>query len=103
MYGNRAGLFQEQANIISVWSEFVKKRNSDEKATEALLHLLFNENNRLAVPKALAEEAEQIKQAWNHNLALLDKQNQQIQIMASQRDAIEIKLESKHETIFEKF
>ncbi len=103
MYRSRARIFQEQANIISNWSAFVKKRSSDEKVAEALLHLIFDENNRLAVPKALAEEEKQVKQLWNDNLTLLNQQNQQIQVMAEQRDALKIKLESKYQVVFEKF
>ncbi|WP_146008631.1 hypothetical protein [Fischerella thermalis] len=103
MYRNRARLLQDQANIISNWNAFVKKRDSDETAGVGIIVFLFNEKDRFAVPRALAEEANQIKNAWNNNLALINKQNQNIEVMIANREALKIKLESRHGVVFENF
>lgn len=103
MYRNRARLLQDQANIISNWNAFVKKRDSDETAGVGIIVFLFNEKDRFAVPRALAEEANQIKNEWNNNLALINKQNQNIEVMIANREALKIKLESRHGVVFENF
>jgi hypothetical protein len=86
MYKNRARLFQEQANILSNWNAFVKKRDSDETAGAGIIVFLFNEKDRFAVPRALVEEANQIKSEWNNNLALIEKQNQNIEVVIANRE-----------------
>jgi hypothetical protein len=103
MYRNRAKLFQEQANILSKWNAFVAKRDSDETAGVGVLVFLFNEKDRFAVPRALAEEANQIKNEWNNNLAIIEKQNQYIEVVIANREAMKVKLESRYGTVFEKF
>jgi hypothetical protein len=103
MYKSRARMFQEQANILSTWNEFVKKRDSDAAAGAAVIVFFLNEKDRFAIPKALAEEANQIKSEWNNNLALLEKQNQNIEALIANREAMKIKLESRYGIGFEKF
>jgi hypothetical protein len=101
LYRSDVGLFQEQANILSKWNAFVAKRDSDETAGAGIIVFLFNEKDRFAVPRALAEEANQIKGEWNNNVALLEQNNKNIQAMVAQRDAIKIKLESGYGVVFE--
>lgn len=103
MYKSRARLFQEQANILSKWNAFVKKRDSDATTGAGIIVFLFNEKDRFAVPKALAEEANQIKSEWNNNLALINKQNQNIEVVIANREVMKTKLESKYGINFEKF
>jgi len=103
MYKSRARMLQEQANILSSWNAFVKKRDSDAAAGAAVIVFLFNEKDRFAIPKALVEEANQIKSEWNNNLALLEKQNQNIEAVIANREAMKIKLESRYGIVFEKF
>jgi hypothetical protein len=101
LYRNDVELFQEQANILSKWNTFVAKRDSDAAAGATVIVFLFNENDRLAVPRALAEEANQIKSEWNTTVARLEQNNKNIQAMVAQRDAVKIKLESKYGVAFE--
>lgn len=103
MYKNKARLYEEQVNILSKWNTFVNKRDSDATKGATALVFLFNEKDRFAVPKALAEEANQIKSEWNNNLTLLEKQQQNIEVMVANREAMKIKLESRHGVAFEKF
>jgi hypothetical protein len=101
LYRSDVGLFQEQANLLSKWNAFVAKRDSDGTAGAGIIVFLFNEKDRFAVPRALAEEANQIKSEWNNNVALLEQNDKNIQVMAAQRDAIKIKLESRYGVVFE--
>jgi hypothetical protein len=103
MYRNRSKLFQEQANMLSKWNAFVAKRDSDETAGVGVFVFLFNEQDRFAVPRALAEEANQIKSEWNNNSATIEKQNQYIEVMIANREAMKVKLESRYGIVFENF
>ncbi|MBW4520720.1 MAG: hypothetical protein KME16_13570 [Scytolyngbya sp. HA4215-MV1] len=60
------------------------------------MSLLFNEKDRLAIPKALAEKSNQIKNEWSSNSASLEQIDQNLQALISQRDAVKIKLESRY-------
>jgi hypothetical protein len=88
---------------LSKWNAFVKKRDSDATTGAGIIVFLFNEKDRFAVPKALAEEANQIKSEWNNNLALINKQNQNIEVVIANREVMKTKLESKYGINFEKF
>lgn len=101
LYRDRARLFQEQANLLSKWATFVQKRDSDVAAGAQVLVFLFNENDRFAVSRALAEEANQIKSEWNNNSILFQQLDQNVQAMIAQRDAVRIKLESRYGVVFE--
>ncbi len=101
LYRERAGLLQQQAALLSAWQTFVAKRDSDEAAIGGVLVFLFNEEDRFAVPKALAAEAEQIKSEWNRNEQLLAQHEQNIQALITQRDTLKIKLESRYGVVFE--
>jgi hypothetical protein len=57
LYRDRARLFQEQANLLAKWATFVEKRDSDVATGAQVFVFLFNENDRFAVSRALAEEA----------------------------------------------
>ena len=96
LYRERERLFQEEANILSKWRTFTAKRDSDETAVGSVLVFLFNEEDRFAVPRSLAQEAEQLKGEWNRSLQLLTENDQKIQAMATQRDTLKIRLESRY-------
>lgn len=100
-YRDRARLFQEQANLLAKWATFVEKRDSDVATGAQVLVFLFNENDRFAVSRALAEEANQIKSEWNNNSILFQQNDQNVQAMIAQRDAVRIKLESRYGVVFE--
>ncbi|MGB6300817.1 MAG: hypothetical protein WBF90_32225 [Rivularia sp. (in: cyanobacteria)] len=100
LYKNVARSYREQANILYTWNTFIQKRDSDVAAGVAIFVFLFNENDRFAIPRALAEEANQIKNQWNNNSLQINKNNQDIQVMVNERNRLKINLESRYSITF---
>ncbi|MGB3310487.1 MAG: hypothetical protein WBG32_06490 [Nodosilinea sp.] len=100
-YRTRAQLFQQQAGLLQSWNAFEQKRDSSEKVAETVLVFLFNESDRLAVPKALAQEASALSAQWQDNEAQIAQVDQRIQAMSAQRDALKLQLEARYGVVFE--
>lgn len=100
-YRARAQLLRQQAALLESWSAFEQKRDSSGTVAETVLVFLFNEGDRLAVPRALAQEASTLSAQWQDNEAQLTQVDQRIQAMAAQRDALKIQLEARYGLVFE--
>lgn len=102
LYRQRARLFQEQANILQRYIQFQQENNSSDKAIEAIIRGLLNED-LLTVPKEMIEEQQQFENEWQYNINSLNQVNNTITDLAAKRDGLRIQLSSTYKTDFHPF
>lgn len=110
LYRRRVMLYQQQADILSRYQQFLKETNSSEKFGEVLGEMIVREilvGDSRAVPGEVlmqwkAREKE-LKQEWQQNSTALTQVDNDIAELAAKRDALRLNLASQYGLEFEKW